>query len=91
MGAPRPTPTVTFGPASRASLVEHPDARFVRKKARTVVRQIDSDFVVHTSQGIVFGRAGDWLATNHPDDDPSSDVWPISNERFVQSYEGLDS
>jgi hypothetical protein len=33
------------------------------------------------------GKAGDYLVTNHPDDDAGSDLWTISAERMDNTYE----
>lgn len=79
-----------FTSLDRASaLTDHPDSRVVQKRSRTVVRQINVPFKVGTEHGFMSGEAGDYLATNHPDDDPSSDVWPISAARFAATYEEI--
>lgn len=64
-----------------------PEARSFRKRARILAVPMDEDFVVVTDRGPMNGVAGDWLATNHPDDDPGSDVWSISAERMANTYE----
>lgn len=56
------------------------------KSARIVAVQMSGRFHVETDHGVMTGDAGDWLATNHPDDDSSSDVWPIGAARFAASY-----
>lgn len=38
----------------------------VRKKSRTMVVKMDTDFEVQTDHGTISGKAGDYLATNHP-------------------------
>lgn len=58
-----------------------------RKKARIVGVQAGADFTVETDRGVMEGKAGDWLVTNHPDDDPGSDLWSISDERMKATYE----
>jgi hypothetical protein len=57
-----------------------------RKTARIVGIQLDSPFMVHTDRGPMSGVPGDWLVTNHPDDDPGSDLWTISAERMTNTY-----
>lgn len=61
-------------------------AAVARKKARVVAIRIDEDFSVETDRGIMEGKTGDWLVTNHPDDDEGSDLWTISDERFRATY-----
>lgn len=58
-----------------------------RKRARLCAIRMGVPFEVETDQGIVSGEVGDWLATNHPDDDPGSDVWVVSAERMAATYE----
>ncbi len=58
-----------------------------RKKARVLAVEMAADFTVETDRGVMQGHAGDWLVTNHPDDDPGSDVWSISQERMTSTYE----
>lgn len=69
-------------------LLDGPDehVRVYRKNARVIARQMAVPFLCHTSQGDIRGEAGDWLVTNHPDDDAGSDVWPVSAERFAATY-----
>lgn len=62
-----------------------------RKRARIVARQIPWDFVVETDRGPMVGHAGDYLVTNHPDDDSGSDLWTISRERLEATYELVDT
>jgi hypothetical protein len=80
----------TIQQSDRWALLEHPDAKVVRKRSRTVVLRMDGPFSVSTEHGVMSGNAGDYLATNHPDDDASSDVWPISAERFEATYDPDD-
>jgi hypothetical protein len=61
-------------------------ASFV-KIARILALRIAVPFIVHTDRGPMRGEAGDWLATNHPDDDPGSDLWTISDERMAATYQ----
>jgi hypothetical protein len=57
-----------------------------RKKARILAVQMTKDFTVDTDRGVMAGLPGDWLVTNHPDDDPGSDLWTISAERMAATY-----
>lgn len=62
-----------------------------RKTARIIARQLDHRFTVETDHGTVSAAAGDYIVTNHPDDDASStEVWPVSRARFEGSYVTLD-
>lgn len=56
------------------------------KTARIMAIKIPVPFVVQTEHGSMDAKAGDWLATNHPLDDDTSDIWPISAERFAATY-----
>lgn len=58
-----------------------------RKTSRIVAVQMDKAFIVYTDRGPMTGQPGDWLAMNHPDDDPESDIWTISAERMANTYE----
>ena len=62
-----------------------------RKRARIVAIRLEEPFRVATDRGLMQGAAGDWLVTNHPDDDPGSDVWSISDERMRATYEPVDT
>jgi len=62
-----------------------------RKTARILAVSVPHDFVVETDRGPMEGAPGDWLVTNHPDDDPGSDVWAISDARFQATYALDDS
>lgn len=61
-----------------------------RKTARIVGMVATVSGSVLTDRGPMAFEPGDIIATNHPDDDPGSDVWPISRERFDATYE-IDS
>jgi hypothetical protein len=61
-----------------------------RKTARILAIQQDEPFTVETDRGLMTGVAGDWLVTNHPDDDPGSDLWTISAERMASTYEPVE-
>lgn len=81
-----------YGPADRATLVGYVDdyeggGQIVRKRARAVAVRLDFPFAVETDHGVMEGEAGDYLVTNHPDDDPTSDIWPVSAARFAATYE----
>ena len=71
----------------RLKLVARTDGKVYRKRARIVAVRMDEDFLVETEHGVMAGEAGDFLATNHPDDDPGSDVWPVSAARMAITYE----
>jgi hypothetical protein len=72
--------------SDRASLVEH-GTIIARKRARIVGIVAPGPFTVLTDRGPMSGQKGDIIATNHPDDDPGSDVWPISAARYAATYE----
>ena len=59
----------------------------LRKRSRILAVRMDRPFTVETDRGIMTGVPGDWLVTNHPDDDPDSDLWTISAERIQSTYE----
>ncbi len=67
----------------------YPSLVFARKKARILAFIAEVPFVVETDRGPMTGEAGDYIVTNHPDDDPGSDLWTISRERFESTYEVL--
>ena len=75
-----------YGQESIASLLADPRGKALRKRYRIIAVQLDQDFVVETDRGPMTASAGDWLVTNHPDDDPGSDVWSISDERMRSTY-----
>lgn len=77
----------SHGRASRERLLEE-GAPF-RKVVGIRAVQMEVPFSVETSQGLVTGKKGDWLATNDGDD-PTSDVWVISAERMAASYAPAD-
>jgi len=71
----------------RSLLLEDPTATSHRKTARIIAVQQTAPFMVHTDRGPMSGMPGDWLVTNHPDDDKGSDLWTISAERMKATYE----
>lgn len=73
------------------SSLNDPAAIVAQKTARVIARTILAPFVVDTEHGQMLANAGDYLVTNHPDDDPSSDVWPVSAERFSRSYKEVEA
>lgn len=73
--------------AHRAAIAADPEARTYRKRSRIIAVRQTEDFSVDTDRGMMFGVAGDWLVTNHPDDDPGSDVWSISAVRMRNTYD----
>lgn len=93
-GTEERAPRVRFGQAYRDVVVDKVLARglgeVARKTARILAISIPHDFVVETDRGVMTGEPGDWLATNHPDDDPGSDLWVISDERFQATYTLVD-
>jgi hypothetical protein len=80
-------PVVHFTQEHRAVLIHAPDGRVFRKRSRIIAVRSEVPFTVETDRGIMRGEAGDWLVTNHPDDDPGSDLWSISDERMTATYE----
>ena len=70
-----------------ARLVRYPGTRAYRKAARVLARQLFEDCTVETDRGVMRAYVGDWLVTNHPDDDAESDLWTISDERMRSTYE----
>jgi len=77
----------TYSQDDRQGLLDNPAARTFRKTARIIAVQMLKPFVVMTDRGPMTGQPGDWLVTNHPDDDPGSDLWTISEERMLSTYE----
>jgi hypothetical protein len=71
----------------RDALLANPSGQAFRKTARIIAIQQEHPFIVYTDRGPMTGQAGDWLVTNHPDDDPGSDLWTISAERMAGTYE----
>ena len=65
----------TVGQADRALLLAHPEALAYRKRSRILAIQMQAAFTVETDRGPMKGSAGDFLVTNHPEDDPGSDLW----------------
>lgn len=57
------------------------------KTARIIAYQLSTPFIVNTDRGPMQGQPGDWLVTNHPDDDSGSDIWSISDDRMKATYE----
>jgi hypothetical protein len=68
------------------AVLHHGFGGILRKHARIVALQENQPFTVETDRGTMRGEAGDWIVTNHPDDDSSSDVWSISDERMQATY-----
>lgn len=80
-------PVIHVTQEHRDTLIADPTGRVVRKRSRAIALQMHVPFTVETDRGLMRGEAGDWLMTNHPDDDPGSDLWSISDARFQQTYE----
>ena len=76
-----------FAQSFRDTLVTRPDGVVRRKTSRIIAVQIPVPFTVETDRGVMAGEAGDWLVTNHPDDDAGSDLWSISDARMQSTYE----
>ncbi len=91
LGYPAVTdPVVHYTQEFRAKLLATRDAPIFRKKARIVAVEMLVPFTVETDRGIMRGEAGDWLVTNHPADDPGSDLWTISAARMASAYEPVE-
>ncbi len=80
-------PVVHFTQDHRQVLVNAPDGGVFRKRSRVIAVQSKVPFTVETDRGLMRGEPGDWLVTNHPADDPGSDLWSISAERMASTYE----
>jgi len=83
-------PQKVYTQKDRATLLADVRATSHRKTARIIAVQQDQAFIVYTDRGPMTGMAGDWLVTNHPGDDPGSDLWTISAERMATTYEPAD-
>ena len=81
---------VIFRQRNRPELLANPNAKVFVKRARILAVQQTKAFVVWTDRGPQTGKPGDWLVTNHPDDDPGSDLWSISAERMEATYEHVE-
>ena len=79
-------PVEHFAQSFRDTLITRPDGRVLRKTARIVAVQVMVPFTVETDRGLMTGESGDWLVTNHPDDDACSDLWSISAARMQSTY-----
>lgn len=79
--------TALFTQASRPLFLISGNLVVARKSARILAKRMDYPFVVETDRGPMRAEAGDWLVTNHPEDDAGSDLWSISDERFRSTYE----
>ena len=67
-------------------LVQHTWGVF-RKRSRIVALQLRLAGTVETDRGPMTFEPGDWLVTNHPEDDPGSDLWSVSAARMASTYE----
>lgn len=83
-------PAVRIVQADRAALLGDYQARSFRKTARIVATRMTVPFEVETDRGIMQGVAGDWIVTNHPDDDSGSDIWSISAARMAATYQEVE-
>jgi hypothetical protein len=77
---------VVFTQDDRPALLGDPKATVHRKTARILAVQLSEPFIVYTDRGPMTGQPGDYLVTNHPDDDAGSDLWTISAERMANTY-----
>ena len=75
---------------NHARILDDESNAVYRKTSRIVAVQMDKTFIVYTDRGPMTGQPGDWLAMNHPDDDPESDIWTISDERMRSTYEPVE-
>lgn len=71
-------------------VLHHGFGGIFRKHSRIVAVQENEPFEVETDRGVMRGAAGDWIVTNHPEDDDGSDVWSISNDRMESTYHPWD-
>ncbi len=55
---------------------------YVRKKVLTRVIPMEEDFICHTPEGTVEGKAGDYLAVG-----VKGECYPIGKDYFAESYE----
>jgi hypothetical protein len=87
-------PVITYGQAYVDDLRERVlidrEGEVFGKRARICAVTVPVPFIVHTDRGPMTGLAGDWLVTNHPADDPGSDIWTISDERLQATYFLID-
>lgn len=81
-------PARTFTQADRAAMLAGDFGLLSvhTKRARIVAVLLAGPATVETDRGPMTAAAGDWLVTNHPDDDPGSDLWTISNDRMRSTY-----
>ena len=57
-----------------------------RKKSLITAVQMEKDFTVLTIEGLMKGKAGDWLAKG-----VVGELYPIENKIFIESYEEVNS
>jgi hypothetical protein len=81
---------VVIEQSDRATFLTNPEARTYTKRSRIIAVQQTQPFTVMTDRGPMTGEPGDWLVTNHPADDPDSDIWSISADRMSRTYEQVD-
>lgn len=74
---------------ARELILERSDTIVVRKRARVRAFQVQTHGRIETDRGWLEYAPGDYLAMNHEDDDPGSDAWPVSRERFEATYGSL--
>jgi hypothetical protein len=66
-----------------ATSIRMPDAKVYRKIATVLAVQMDEPFVVTTLEGVIHGKAGDWLAEANTD---RAERWVIGNAVFAETY-----
>lgn len=59
--------------------------KLYKKKSFVWAVQVNKDFSVSTAHGLVFAKAGDYLA-----EDENGDRWPIKAEVFKTIYEEIN-
>lgn len=84
---PKPKDQEVYDQKRGREILFQPDTPTFRKTSRIIAVQQTVPFIVYTDRGPMQGQAGDWLVTNHPEDDVDSDVWAISEERMRNTYE----
>ena len=70
-------------PARRSDLEKNPGSfGLFRKTTLTYARRIDVPFEVETEEGLMQGKAGDWLAIG-----AYGEAYPIDADVFADTYE----
>lgn len=61
------------------------DNQFVKKPIPVTAIQQHADFEVRTLEGVMYGKAGDWLVTGF-----RGEQWPVKDEIFRATYEPFE-